>query len=206
MLKRFMLVALASVVAATAMAAPAEAEIRLKRKNGYAFFEPYYPGPYDMPPPGYYDEDYYDVYGRPAFDESYYNPYYLPPSNKALKARAEKRKKAKAAAIAAAKEAEAKAKAAKLAKAKKAPAPGDITASTSKINTASLATETPKSASGAVTCEKATSIVSGYGFSTVEATQCAGSTYEFKAVRDGKNFVIKVSSASGELTEVKKLN
>lgn len=202
MLKRVVLAAIAATVAGTAVATSAEAEVRLMRRNGYAYFVPVYPGPYDAPPPGFYEEEHFDVYGRPGFDERYYDPYYLPPSPKRLKAQAEKRRKAKAAAIAAAKEAEAKARAAKLAKAKKATEPGDVTGSTSKIQTASLS----KSTNGTVSCEKATSIVSGYGFSTVEATQCKGTTYEFKAVRDGKDFVIKVSSASGELTEVKKLN
>ena len=141
-----------------------------------------------------------------AFDESYYDPYYLPPSKKSKKAKKAQRARAKAEAIAAAREAEAKAKAAKLAKAKPA-ASEEITGSTSKIKTASVAPETTKkTATAAVTCEKATSIISGYGFATVEATKCAAPTYEFKAKRDGKDFLIKVSSASGELTEVKKLN
>jgi hypothetical protein len=201
MSKRFALVALAAVVGVTGLAVSAEAEVRLKRKNGVAYFEPYYPGEVYVVEPGVYDDEVRHV----AFDDGYYDPYYLPPSKKSKKAR--KAQRAKAAAIAAAREAEAKAKAAKVAKAKPA-ASEEITGSTSKIKTASVAPETPKKATttAAVTCEKATSIITGYGFATVEATKCAAPTYEFKAQRDGKDFLIKVSSASGELTEVKKLN
>lgn len=61
------------------------------------------------------------------------------------------------------------------------------------------------SSSGALTCEKATSVISGYGFSSVEASSCAGKTYAFNATRDGKKFAIKLDPANGELTEVKKL-
>jgi hypothetical protein len=195
---RFGLMALIGVMAATTLASAAGAEVRLKRKNGIAYFETYYPG-----------EVYVDEHGQQvAFDESYYNPYSLPPSKKSKKARAARRAKAKAAALAAAREAEAKAKAAKVAKAKTPAASEEITGSTSKIKTAAVATETTKKpdATASVTCEKATSIVSGYGFATVEATKCAAPNYEFKAKRDGKDFLIKVSSANGELTEVKKLN
>lgn len=61
-----------------------------------------------------------------------------------------------------------------------------------------------KTASG-MSCEKATSVVSGYGFSSVTPSSCSGKVYAFNAVRDGKSFAIKLDSASGELTEVKKL-
>ncbi len=56
-----------------------------------------------------------------------------------------------------------------------------------------------------LSCEKATSVVSGYGFSSVTPSSCKGKVYAFSAVRDGKSFAIKLDSASGELTEVKKL-
>lgn len=58
---------------------------------------------------------------------------------------------------------------------------------------------------GALSCEKATSVVSGYGFSSVRPSSCSGKVYAFNATRDGKNFAIKLDSGSGELTEVKKL-
>jgi hypothetical protein len=218
MSKGFALMALAAIVGITGVAATADAEVLLKRKNGRVYFEPYYPaevyvaepGSYGYEaPPGEFNDEVYEGRARQvvAFDESYYDPYYLPPSKKLKKAKAAQRAKAKAAALAAAREAEAKAKAAKVAKAKTPEASEEITGSTSKIKSAAVATEGAKKPAGAaVSCEKATSIVSGYGFSTVEATKCTAPTYEFKAQRQGKSFVVKVSSASGELTEVKKLN
>ncbi|MFM8747228.1 MAG: hypothetical protein ACKOED_11265 [Aestuariivirga sp.] len=56
-----------------------------------------------------------------------------------------------------------------------------------------------------MSCEQATSVVSGFGFSSVEAANCSGKLYAFNAKRDGKSFVIKLDPASGELKEVKKL-
>jgi hypothetical protein len=57
---------------------------------------------------------------------------------------------------------------------------------------------------GAITCDKASKIVSGYGFSAVKPSTCEGKEYAFAATRDGKNYVIKMSSANGELTQVQK--
>jgi hypothetical protein len=57
----------------------------------------------------------------------------------------------------------------------------------------------------ALSCEKATMVVSSFGFSSVEAASCTGKIYAFNAQRDGKAFSIKLDSASGELTDVKKL-
>ena len=65
-------------------------------------------------------------------------------------------------------------------------------------------TKTPAKQSAGITCEKATKIVSDYGFTQVKATSCTGKIYAFNAQRDGKPFMVKLSSASGELTEVKK--
>jgi hypothetical protein len=58
--------------------------------------------------------------------------------------------------------------------------------------------------SGAISCDQATKIVSDYGFRQVKATSCSGKIFAFNAQRDGRPFSVKVSSASGELTEVKK--
>ena len=58
---------------------------------------------------------------------------------------------------------------------------------------------------GAITCDNAGKIVSGYGFTGVKPTSCAGQIFAFNATRSGKSYVIKLSSASGELTEVKKV-
>jgi len=62
-----------------------------------------------------------------------------------------------------------------------------------------------KPATAAISCAKASKIVSEFGFSSVQSTSCKGETYAFKAVRDGRNFSIKLSAKNGELTEVKKL-
>ena len=56
----------------------------------------------------------------------------------------------------------------------------------------------------AISCAKAGEIVSGYGFKSVQQVSCSGQIYAFNATRDGKPFTIKLSAASGELTEVKK--
>ncbi|MCA3561879.1 MAG: hypothetical protein IOC82_12710 [Aestuariivirga sp.] len=64
----------------------------------------------------------------------------------------------------------------------------------------------PNPAGGApLSCEKATEVVSGFGFSSVEASSCSGKLYAFNAKRGGRSFAIKLDPASGEITEVKKL-
>lgn len=81
-----------------------------------------------------------------------------------------------------------------------APPPGKPAAA--KPATATKKTTTPVTA---LSCEKATLVVSGFGFSSVEAASCSGRIYAFNARRDGKAFAIKLDSSSGELTEVRKL-
>jgi hypothetical protein len=54
-------------------------------------------------------------------------------------------------------------------------------------------------------CEWARSIVAGYAFGNVEATNCSGSVYRFEATRDEKRFSIEVSAVNGQLTKVEKL-
>ena len=115
------------------------------------------------------------------FDESYYDP--------ALEAPAVKPKPVGKKAAATGATAPAKLKDATLAKAA-ASAPGD---------------EADVLASGALSCEKAGSIVSGYGFSSVKPADCKGQVYAFSASRDGKAFAIKLNAVSGELTEVRKV-
>ena len=70
--------------------------------------------------------------------------------------------------------------------------------------TASTAPAKP-AAAAPVSCEQATQLVGGYGFSSVEASSCTGKLYAFNAKRGGKTFAIKVDPATGALTEVKKL-
>ncbi|WP_119272753.1 hypothetical protein [Taklimakanibacter deserti] len=66
-------------------------------------------------------------------------------------------------------------------------------------------TQAAKKKPTAISCAKAGQIVSGYGFKGVEQVSCKGQVYAFNATRDGKPFSVKLSAASGELTEVKKL-
>ena len=67
------------------------------------------------------------------------------------------------------------------------------------------AEDTVAAATAGLSCDKAGTIVTGYGFSGVKAQSCKGKVYAFNATRDGKSFAIKLDAASGELTEVKKL-
>lgn len=60
-------------------------------------------------------------------------------------------------------------------------------------------------AATALSCAKAEKIVSDYGFADITPTTCTGQVFAFNATRSGKNYVIKMSSASGELTEVKRI-
>jgi hypothetical protein len=60
-------------------------------------------------------------------------------------------------------------------------------------------------AATAISCEKAGEIVSGYGFANVTPSTCIGQVFAFNATRTGKPYVVKLSSASGELTEVNKV-
>lgn len=71
--------------------------------------------------------------------------------------------------------------------------------------TASATPPAKPAGSGPLSCEKATEVVSGFGFSSVEASACSGKLYAFNAKRGGKSFAIKLDPASGELTEVRKL-
>jgi hypothetical protein len=59
-------------------------------------------------------------------------------------------------------------------------------------------------ASSNVSCDKAKSIVTGFGFSNIQTQSCSGSVYSFAASRGGKSFSVKVSALNGELTEVKR--
>jgi hypothetical protein len=61
------------------------------------------------------------------------------------------------------------------------------------------------SAATAISCDKAEEIVSGYGFANVTPATCTGQVFAFNATRSGNTYVIKLNSASGELTEVNKV-
>jgi hypothetical protein len=78
-------------------------------------------------------------------------------------------------------------------------------------NDADVLPEKPKKKAAApaqvksVSCNKAATIVGGYGFSGVKSKTCEGKVMVFTATRSGKNYEVSVSSANGELTEVKRL-
>jgi hypothetical protein len=55
-----------------------------------------------------------------------------------------------------------------------------------------------------ITCEKAESIVAEFGFKDIEVQLCAERNFEFRAMRDGKQFSIKIK-ANGELAKVQRL-
>jgi|SRR5689334_12936042 hypothetical protein len=55
-----------------------------------------------------------------------------------------------------------------------------------------------------ITCERAQAIVADYGFEDVKAELCTERNFEFRAMRDGKAFSIKVED-NGELTKVQRL-
>lgn len=56
-----------------------------------------------------------------------------------------------------------------------------------------------------VSCARARTIVSGFGFGNVRTITCRGKTYHFDATRDGKPYNIKISALSGELKQVNRL-
>ena len=135
------------------------------------------------------EEEFDELYGRRErrnaerydedYDERYYEPELVKPKRKAAKEKAQQTNKKKTAA-----------QPAKQAPRKEAGAPQKKVA--------------PAKAAG-LSCEKAGSVVTGYGFSSVTPSSCEGKVYAFNAQRDGKSFAIKLDPKSGELTEVKKL-
>ena len=88
--------------------------------------------------------------------------------------------------------------------AKTAPAPKPSVAVVNKKAVSSTGKKAA-SAATAISCDKAGEIVSGYGFANVTPATCTGQVFAFNATRSGNSYVIKLSSASGELTEVKKV-
>lgn len=74
------------------------------------------------------------------------------------------------------------------------------------VKLASAASPAAKQASGAaIGCGKGAEIVSGYGFTSVKPRLCTGTTYSFDATRAANAYLIKVSAATGEITDVQKL-
>ena len=193
---RLALVALLALIGYFALPqAPAEADHLRWMPRGY--FPP--------PPPRrvyrYYPEIYEDDFYADDYDEGYYSyeepePRYEPKPRK---------KKKKSTASAPAKVKPQTAEKPKSEKPKKKPAQ-TASAPKPKKTTASDKTTAPTetTASASVSCDKAKSIVTGYGFSDIQTTSCSGSVYSFAANRGGKSFAVKVSALNGELTEVKR--
>jgi hypothetical protein len=202
------LAALAAIAGSFVTAADAEAESRWRFLNpGYYLFDPpnrhYYRDDYD-------DEEFYDDEERPRAyydpDDDYYDPRYYEPryegeepvyiapkkkTKKTVKADPVPKPVAKKSVTAAQKKAVTKTETKSVASVeKKAVAPAE---------------KKTAAAAGGMSCEKAEKIVSGYGFTSVKPTTCSGQVFAFNATRSGKSYVIKLSSASGELTEVKKV-
>lgn len=133
------------------------------------------------------EEEYNRRYGNgDNFDESYYEPEPAQPQKQKKKAAVTPQKPAATGNAASA----------------KAISPTPATKPASEQKTAAAA---PKPSSGGMSCEKAASVIAGYGFSDVVPSSCAGKLYAFNAKRDGKPFAIKVDAKNGDLAEVKKL-
>jgi hypothetical protein len=165
----------------------------------YYFYNPH---PRDFYADDYGDEEYYEDDERPLAyydpDDDYYEPRYYEGEEPVYIAPKKKQKKT----------------------AKAVPAPKPVvkksvtsteknaaTSSVASVEKKAVTTVETKTASAApgMSCDKAGQIVSGYGFTSVKPTTCTGQVFAFNATRSGKAYVIKLSSASGELTEVKKV-
>jgi hypothetical protein len=166
------------------------------------FFQPdyytYYPRPLDLYSSDYGDEEYYDDDERPLAyydpDDDYYEPQYRAEDDEPTQI-APKKKKKTVKAVPVTKPVVKKSVAATEKKTV-------ITAEKKAV--VSVEKKTVPATTG-MSCDKAEKIVSGYGFTSVKPTTCTGQVFAFNATRSGKAYVIKLSSASGELTEVKKI-
>ena len=159
---------------------------------GYYFYDP---PPRDFYADDYDDEDYYEDERPLAYydpDDDYYEPRYE--GEEPVYIAPKKKKTAKAA----------KPIEKKTVDSTKKKAATSSVASVEKKAVTSTEKKTASAASG-MSCDKAGEIVSGYGFTSVKPTTCTGQVFAFNATRSGKAYVIKLSSASGELTEVKKV-
>ncbi len=177
MIHRALITALSVGLAAGLLAGDAEAKKRF-RNHWFYGYDRYYAGPQYLPPPRYYPYYYEPEYAyRNDFDEDYYDPYYYEPPIRKVKPGKKK-----------------------TAKIKSAPKKTATVQSPAQKKTSSK----PKTAAG-LSCEKAETILGGYGFTGIKASDCNGQEYAFNGSRDGKSYAIKLNAASGELTEVRKI-
>ena len=165
-------------------AAEAGSRWRLQYLNPYYYI--YHPRPHDL-----YSSDYGD--DEDDYDDPYYEPEYGGADDEPVYIAPRKKKTVKAVPIT-------------KPPLKKTVASVD-TNTVVTVEKKTFASVEKKAVSGTagMTCDKAEKIVSGYGFTSVIPTSCTGQIFAFNATRSGKAYVIKLSSASGELTEVKKV-
>jgi hypothetical protein len=185
MLKRILTVAALSVaISASLAASSAEAGERWRLK----FFLPQF-----------YTHEEDDIYAyEPDFeDERYYEPDYMDPDDEPEYI-APKPKKKKKPATAVAKPPVKK----KLVSVEKKPS---ATTAAAAATPPAAGAATTKISSRGMSCDKAGQIITGYGFTSVKPQSCTGKVYAFNATRSGKNYLVKLSAANGELTEVKKI-
>ena len=197
MLSRIISAAAFALVASTMLVpTSAEAGSRWRFLNpGYYFYDP---PPRDFYADDYDDEEYYEDEQPLAYydpDDGYYEPRYQ--GEEPVYIAPKKKKTAKA--VPAAKPVVKKSVASTEKKA--------VTSSMASVEKKAVMPAEKKTASATpgMSCDKAGEIVSGYGFTSVKPTTCTGQVFAFNATRSGKAYVIKLSSASGELTEVKKV-
>ena len=182
LMKLGLLSGFAALVALGSMdSAEAGSKWKFRYYDAYPDYESFYPGPIFIPPPRYlrqYDRysSYEDDYYDDEFDPDYYEPRYAPPGPPKKK----------------------------LKRTQPAPQVSKPSTTTKKTATKQPQTKQAQKKPASITCDRASKIVAGYGFSSVKASTCQGKEYAFAATRDGSSYVIKMSSASGELTQVKK--
>ena len=200
MLPRIISAATFALIASTLLVpTAAEAGSRWRFLNpGYYFYDP---PPRDFYADEFGDEEYYKDDEQPLAyydpDEDYYKPRYEGEEPVYIAPKKKKTAKAAPAPKPTVKKSVALTK-------KKAVTKTQSVASVEKKAMTSTKKKTASAATG-MPCNKAEKIVSGYGFTSVKPTTCTGQVFAFNATRSGKAYVIKLSSASGELTEVKKV-
>jgi hypothetical protein len=194
----FSVVALAAIAGTLFMPGAAEAGSRWSLRFLQPDYYTYYPRPRDLYSHDFDDDEYYDDDGRPLTyydpDDDYYEPEYRGEDDEPVYVPPKKKKKP-VKSVSVPKPVVKKPVAATQKKAV-------VTAEKKPVETVEKKTAP---ATGGMSCDKAEKIVSGYGFTSVKPTTCTGQIFAFNASRSGKAYVIKLSSASGELTEVKKV-
>ncbi len=75
-----------------------------------------------------------------------------------------------------------------------------------KVKPKAKAVATKPVANKTIGCTAGAAVVTGYGFADVKPKACTGTTYAYTAARAGKTYQIKLTAASGEIIDVKKVN